>query len=178
MGLLCDYFVAGSDDEAAATIDWSGGPGAGPPETSEPVRRGLFRRRSTTAPDGNDAGTTVALPTVDGKGIDPVVQMGTLEAQLTGRSYDDVIEDDPGGRIVAERDGGERLVLRLNDALVQALSESSEDRLAEAAEPWSETEEFWGQGDAQVLTAFLVELARLALHARTAGQHMYCWVSV
>lgn len=65
MGLLCDYFLAGSDEAAAGTIGWIGGPGAASP------------------PDQ-------AFEVVDGSGIEPVVQMGTLESILTGRSQKDV----------------------------------------------------------------------------------------
>ena len=89
MGLLCDYFVASSDDDAAATIDWGGGPGRPAPAPSPP-RRGLFRRHAE--PATTQAEPTVLYPTVDGGGIEPLVQMGTLEALLTGRDYDDVME--------------------------------------------------------------------------------------
>ena len=42
-------------------------------------------------------------------GIDPVVQMGIFEELLTGRAYDDIVEDPRSGHAVAERDGGEQL---------------------------------------------------------------------
>jgi hypothetical protein len=117
-------------------------------------------------------------PTVIGNGIEPVVQMGTLEGLLTGRSYDDVMAANPGGIKVAVRDGGERLVMRLTDSLTEALATASDDRLTEVAVPWSQTEEFWGQGDPQDLGSFLLELAQLARTAQLRGERLYCWLSV
>ena len=58
MGVLYDYFAASSDEVAAAVIELPGGPGA--------------------------AGRS--FDTITGNGVDPVVQMGTLEALLTGRA--------------------------------------------------------------------------------------------
>jgi hypothetical protein len=58
VGVLFDYFAASSDEVAAGIIDLPGGPATG-------------------------AGRS--FDTVSGNGIDPVVQMGTLEALLTGR---------------------------------------------------------------------------------------------
>lgn len=118
------------------------------------------------------------LPVIDGRGIEPVVQMGTLESLLTGRSYDDVMASSPGGNVLANRDGGERLVVRLNDSLVKALAKAPAEQLWAAATPWSETEEFWGQGDPEALSAFVEELGDLARRANAGGGHLYCWVSV
>ena len=177
MGVLFDYFAAGSDEEAASVIDRLGGPGR-VPQPSAPVteqRRGLFRRKSESSP--STEGEARVFDTVSG-GVDPVVQMGTFEELLTGRAYDDVVEDPRSGHAVAERDGGERLVLTLTDNLVEALRQASPDRLTELAVPWSQTEEFWGQGDPQSLAAFLTSLGRLAQRASEKGQRLYCWVCV
>lgn len=85
MGLICDHFAAPSDGDTAAVIDRVGDPSGASP---------------------------VAYPTVDSGGFDPVVQMGALEALLTGRSYDDVVAG-RGESVLADRDGGERLVVRV-----------------------------------------------------------------
>ena len=42
VGLLCDYFAAPTDDIAASTIDWVGGPS----QPGEGPKQGLFRRGS------------------------------------------------------------------------------------------------------------------------------------
>lgn len=142
MGVLCDYFAAANDDEAAAVIDRTGGP----------------------------AGA------VDGRGVDPVVQMGTLEELLTGQPYEEILDGD--GDVVADRDGGERIVARLSTGVAEALAGASDERLAEVAVPWSQTEEFWGEGDPDALAAFLRDLAALARDARGRGQRLYCLVTV
>jgi hypothetical protein len=182
MALLCDYFLASSDEDAASVIDSVGGPGVRPPIITAPVpsrRPGLLRRRVETPPQPRPvaAGEPV-FPTVSGNGIEPVVQMGTLEALLTGRTYDDVMAEHPGGWQVAVRDGGERLVMRLSDELSEVLANATDNTLAAVAVPWSQTEEFWGQGDPQILERFLRNLAGLARQARDTDRRLYCWLCV
>ncbi|NIK56933.1 hypothetical protein [Kribbella shirazensis] len=151
MGVLFDYFAADSDEQAASAIDRVGGPGTADPDAS-----------------------AQAFDTVSVKGIDPVVQMGTLEALLTGRPYDASAVGQP----LAIRDGGERVVLALADSLTIALAEACPERLAEVAVPWSRTEEFWGSADPDTLTEILRDLAGLAGRAQAASQRLYCWISV
>lgn len=172
VGVLFDYFAAPGAAAAAETIDWVGGPSR-PPNTTPPVRRGLFGRR----PNASDAVPQAAYRTLNDTGIDPVVQAGTLENLLTGRSFDEILTANAGAQ-VAVRDGGQRLVLKVSDGLVDALSAATADSLADVAEPWSHTEEFWGAGDPEELAGFLTELAALARHARGEGQSVYCWTCV
>ena len=181
MGVLFDYFAAASDEEAAAVIDLAGGPAsttAAMPAGPGP-KRGLFRRRGhTTEPEASAASVVTPLDGVAGRGIDPVVQLGTLEELLTGRPYDEVVADPRSGLDLAVRDGGERLVLTVTDSLMAALANTKDDALERVAEPWSGTEEFWGAADPAELTVFLKDLARLATRAQDAGQRIYCWVCV
>jgi hypothetical protein len=124
VGLLCDYFAAATDEIAASTIDWAAGlsqPGKGP-------RRGLFRRGPSPQP----------IRTVEMKGIEPTVQMATLEAILTARPVRGIL-DQTIGLVIADRDQGERVVVRLTDSLQAALGQASEDELASAVARWSET---------------------------------------
>lgn len=107
-----------------------------------------------------------------------MVQGGTLEELLTGRAYEQIEADPRSGQSLAVRDGGERLVLTLTDGLVDALAQASDERLAEVAVPWSQTEEFWGAGDPSVLTPVLVALSNLCRDARSRDDQVYCWVSV
>ena len=160
MGLLCDYFLASNDEEAAATIDWLGGP------RQPPAPRGVLRRQKA-APR-----PTVSLP-----GIEPAVMMSTLENVLTGRSLDELIPQNARSS-VAVRDGGERIVMRLSDTLQAALAGSDETRLRQAARPWSQTDEFFGQGDPALLGGALVDLATLARRGQSVSERMYCWVCV
>jgi len=180
MGVSFDYFSAASDEEASLVIDRVGGPGSQAKVTPlvEP-KRGIFGRvRKPKAPtSGKDTELTI-FDTVSGNGIDPVVQMGTLEELLTGRSFHDITFDPRSGHLVADRDGGELLVVTLTDALSTALASASDEDLEQAAVPWSETEEFWDAVDPAVLAGFLKDLAGLARRAEASGQGLYCWVCV
>jgi hypothetical protein len=162
VGVFCDYFTAPSDQVAAATIDWLGGP-----SRPDPQKRGVLRRGRTPEP----------LPTVDFAGVEPTVQMGTLDEILTGTPFGEVLAD-RSAAIIAERDGGERLVVRLSTRLQAALAAADAGRLREAAVPWAETDEFFGQGDPEALGERLVELSALARTATSQGQRMYCWLCV
>ncbi|HEX9536663.1 MAG TPA: hypothetical protein VGA04_00645 [Streptosporangiaceae bacterium] len=84
---------------------------------------------------------------------DPLVQLGTLEALLTGRDYGQIVAGQRAGTVLAERDGGQRLVVAMTDELQRPLARSADAELplAAAAVPWAQTEEFWGQADPQVL---------------------------
>ncbi|WP_340686074.1 hypothetical protein LCL61_06895 [Amycolatopsis coloradensis] len=146
MGVLFDYFAAPDNDAAAATIDLVGGP------------------------------AEASLPTVQLKGVDPFVQLGTLESLLTGADYETVIDREIAP--VAMAGDGVRLVVPLTEELSAALSDADEARLREVAEPWSRTEEFDGQADPADLAAVLTGLAEVARTATTRGDRLYCWVCV
>jgi hypothetical protein len=171
MGVLFDYFAAPTDAQAAATIDWVGGP-SNPPISIHPGKRGLFGRRIKGAEDRPSG-----FRTVRDTGVDPVVKAGTLEALLTGRTFEEILAGSPE-RPVAIRDEGQQLVLRVSEGLVDALARSAPESLADVAVPWSQTEEFRGQGDAHILGDLLVDLADLARYARSHGEAVYGWVSV
>jgi hypothetical protein len=180
VGVRYDYFAAGSDAHAAATIDLKGGPGgAAPvsPELQAAIRAGdreamhrLMRPRVRFSEHG--------LHVLSVKGIDPVVQMGTLEELLTGVSADVIFDRPRCGLDVAVGDEGERLVLSLTDELQQAMLDQAPEQLDAVAVPWSQTEEFWGRGDPAALAGFLRELSQLARHAHDGDSRLYCWVCV
>ncbi len=169
VSVLFRYFSASADEDAARAINLPGGPG--PPPSQQPPRRGWKpgRRTSAAVPEFDTALTG---------GLDPVVQMGTLEAQLTGRDYETVITGPRSGHIVASADGGQRLVIAVTDELRDALAAASDDTLRSAAGPWSQTEEFFGSGDPDILAGSLHELAELARRASTSNHRIYCWICV
>ena len=103
MGVLFEYFSAISNDVAASVIDRPGGPAS-----------------STGAP--SETPPHVAFDVVATKGIDPVVQLGNLEALLTERPFDDVRASPRSGALVDIRDDGELLVLAVTDELTAALA--------------------------------------------------------
>jgi hypothetical protein len=169
MGVLFDYFSAVSDEAAASAIDLLGSPGV---PLAGPSQLGAAMVNQTWTPKG------APFDTVPAEGIDPLVQLGTLEALLTGRDYEQIVAGPRAGRALAIRDGGERVVVTLTDELQAALADAGDKQLASVAVPWSQTEEFRGQGDPQVLTRLLHELAGLARRARSRNEHMYCWACV
>lgn len=152
VAVLFDYFAAPSDEIAATVVDRIGGPGS----SAHPA-----------AP--------AAFPTVRAPGVDPVVLMGTLEQLLTGRAFEEVLDDPTSGPVVAG-DGGDRAVIRLTNTLARALAEVDDARLGSVALLWSHAREFWGRGDPEALSALLRSLSSLAREARDEGQAIYCWV--
>jgi hypothetical protein len=86
MGVMYDYFAAPSDAAAAEMVMLEAGPGGQMP--ASPALQEAIRARDREAirlalrPKArmSDSGVLV----LDTKGIDPAVQMGTLEALLTG----------------------------------------------------------------------------------------------
>jgi hypothetical protein len=159
MGLLITYFSAGSDEAAAATIDWPTGPEGGP------VKRLLKRKEPGHL-------------SIDGHGIEPVVQLGMFEQLLTGKSFDSQLDDPASRPMVAIRDGGERLVVRIGDDFVDALAAVDRDQLPALADKWAEIEEFHGMADPRALEDRAAALGDLARTSRRHGANVYCWVSV
>jgi len=157
MALQCDYFLAADDDEAAATIEWPGGP-------AKPPSNGLFRK-SEMEPH----------PTLELEGVEPVAMMGTLEQLLTGRLSEELLSDDTG-LDVAAKENGERFVLRMASGVQDALTLATDDELRAVAEPWSETPQFWGRGDPAYLGELLVSLASMVRQGLASGRRVYCWV--
>ena len=111
------------------------------------------------------------------KGIEPTVQMATLEAALTARPISRIL-DETIGLVIADRDQGEHVVARLTGSLQTALAQATDDELASAADRWSETEEFQGRGDPAILRPLVGELAEMARNASQHGLRLYCWVCV
>jgi hypothetical protein len=96
MGVLFDYFSAVSDEAAASAIDLLGGPGV---PLAGPSQLGAAMVNQTWTPKG------APFDTVPAEGIDPLVQLGTLEALLTGRDYEQIVAGPRAGQALAIRDG-------------------------------------------------------------------------
>lgn len=124
----------------------------------------------------DDGPTGVHAPVVEAVGA--TVEAGTLLALLSGETYDSITDDPSWSRLVSSPDHESAWVISMPDTFTEALAASSEDRLAEVATPWSETAEFWGNGDAVQLLSMLQEWRVLAQTARDRGEHMYCWAAL
>ncbi|HTW98993.1 MAG TPA: hypothetical protein VMD59_09460 [Acidimicrobiales bacterium] len=150
MGVICDYFVAPSDEIAAASVS------EGPSERLP---------------------AELASEVVDGTGIMPVVEMCSLEALLTARTYAEVRAERRGDEPVAMEDDGGRVVVRLAASLVQVLAAAEPERLETAARQWSETAEL-ARTDAGPTVQFAERLAALARLGSGRGFGLYCWICV
>lgn len=75
MGLLIDYFLASADEQAAAVVDWPSGPAKGTP------KKGLVGK------------ALPGLPTVQGPGIEPVVNLGMFEELHTGKAFGEQLKE-------------------------------------------------------------------------------------
>ncbi|GAA1544002.1 hypothetical protein GCM10009827_074710 [Dactylosporangium maewongense] len=180
MGVMYDYFAAGSDERAATVLDLPAGPG-GPlpavPGLMDRVRAGdmaALQELRTPRVRWGEHGFQV----LEVKGLDPIVTLATLEELITGVAYDDIVEGPRAGADIASADDGERMVVTVTDELQQALARCSPDELARAAAAWARTEELGGDDDVEPLTVFLGELAILAREALGRGERLYCWVCV
>ena len=89
-----------------------------------------------------------------------------------GRRYEQIEQDPRWANVLADRDGGQGLVLTLTDGLIGALAQANTEQLARVAVPGSATEEFWGQGDPEALTSLLGDLSMLAHDARARGESL------
>lgn len=111
-------------------------------------------------------------------GIEPAVQLATLEALLRGVDYEHVAADPRQCALLSDPVEESRWVVSVTDSLRDALADASAHHLARIALTWSEAEEFRGRGDADLLGDFLTRFAHLASAARTRGHHIYCWMSL
>ena len=173
MGIDLAYFAAASDVEAGEAERRPGGP-LGWPHVSGTRRVGLFRKEPVMAELGP------AWPGFAVRGYDPMVTMGTLEALLTERPYDEVTVDPRwGGAPSPEPAEEDRGVVSLTHTLRDALAAASDDLLLEVAGPWSRTEELRQEGgdDVEVAdhVAFLRRLRELARSAVAHGHGLYCY---
>jgi len=187
MGVLFHYFAAPSDDAAAAMLDHGpAGPGPKPPSPALVETRRMGDReaerealRQLWRPKVRES--TSATLVLECKGIDPLADLGELEALLTGTSYDEIAGRPRYGEPLAIDDWGSPFVVRVNDELQTALINATEDQLKAVVVPWSQPWfqlPFPGPIDLDVLAEFVRELAVLARTARERGERLYCWICV
>jgi hypothetical protein len=157
------YFAAASVKVASEVAHRENGP------TSGAAKRVGKRKVSQ-----KDRAASPTFKVVDAPKIDPYVAAATLTTLLTGRKYDDIVDDLDWGDVVAEGPAG-HLVIATTDAFVTALATSDDATLTEVAEEWSNTDELSGVPAAD-LAAKLHELAALARATRADKGRLYCWV--
>ena len=180
MSVIYDYFAAESDERAASVLGLAGGPAGSAPE-AEPgllaaVRAGemtAYQEMRTPRVRWSEHGFQV----LGGKGIDPGVELATLEELLTGVSWENVMDGPRSGARIAAVGDYEPWVASVTDELQQALAHREADDFEQVAAAWVQTEEFqFDAGDAAPLARFLRELAGLARDALNRGDRLYCWI--
>jgi hypothetical protein len=115
---------------------------------------------------------------IDGEGIEPEVNLGQFQEMLTGKTFDQQLDDPESYKFVASANDGQKLVLRLEPAFVAALAAADVDALTRLALPWSRIEEFRGLVPVDVLSEFLTRLREFASEAIAASAGVYCWICV
>jgi len=159
------YFTTASDDEALKIVT----------STNPPIHQNAQLDRS------------------DQRGIEPIVNLGQLIANILGMGWDpDMIEDTniypPGPEPTIEEwmEGLPENSLwnagvhcnRLKNSVSDALSGIQDDRITELAQTWSQIEEWHENADLQALQQTIRDLASLSKRARAAGQSLYVYYSV
>ncbi|MBM7819547.1 hypothetical protein JOE63_002024 [Cellulosimicrobium cellulans] len=152
MGILTDYFSAPDDAQAGSAARQ--GPSSPDPLTNQP-----------------------AFPTVELKGIDPFVVLGTLAGLLTDRPYAEAKSDPRHGELVASAGDEGPWVVAVTAELVTALAAATPTDLDAVAVRWAATEELEGSDPADLAGA-LRRLATLCVRADDAGHRLYCWTSL
>jgi hypothetical protein len=127
--------------------------------------------------------TPTDWPAVEFKRLESV-RLGTLEAILTARNYDDVDQDQLHNVV---RDGGDEgpWVIPVRPALTAALADLTPERAGSVASAWADTDEFKarptdrpGQEDIRALTGLLVEIADIARFAHSTDRYLYLLMSL
>ncbi|SEL32658.1 hypothetical protein [Streptacidiphilus jiangxiensis] len=100
------------------------------------------------------------------------------EGIFTGRSFEEVLDDDVPETVADPHDGEGPLVLAVSRTLQAALSAGDEDRLAEVSQLWlaeraADDEVF----DPEIAVWILSGLANLARAVRERADNLYCWVA-
>ncbi len=152
MGILTDYFAA--PDDTLAAVAAATGPDSPDPVASRP-----------------------AFATVELRGIDPFVVLGTLTSLLTDRPYAEVTADARHGSLVATAGDEGPWVVSVSDTLVGALAGATPAALDEVAVQWAATEELEGSDPADLADA-LRRLAALCVQVDDTGHRLYCWTSL
>lgn len=159
MGVLCDYFIASDDDEAALTTALVGGPGE----------------------EGSPIAACVPL-----KGVMPWTDGLVLAAAALDRP-ESVLGDWMSEEPVAMED--EVVVVRMPEQFRDALSSLDDGRLDAVAERWSAdadpdrdrtqpvpTGDAGTQTIAEMQRDMLTDLRALCRRASADGVAVYCWV--
>ncbi|MFF2010158.1 hypothetical protein ACFVWY_13940 [Streptomyces sp. NPDC058195] len=119
-------------------------------------------------------------PLLPVRGIEPYVQLGRAESELTGTPYDDVTSLPRFNRLLSSPEDEARWLVTLTDELRDALAAARGGGFAAVAGTWARTEESGGAVPPEELAGFLDDLAQLAESAcaRPEPHRLYCLMSL
>lgn len=127
------------------------------------------------------------------KGIDPIVMLGQLGAQLTGTGFLEIGDSEkswsrssagPVPEDPAERDAFlaenpvEASVEESKDLLRDAIAGIADDDIPAVAARWATIEEFGEGVTGPQLEWFVEAMVALTRRGRDEGMHLYCWWSL
>ncbi len=136
----------------------------------------FFVATEADAADALTGGPGTAPPTLNFGNFDAEEALLYWEAELTGRSFEDLVNDDLP-EIVAESEDGP-MVLALSGALSASLAAADAARLAELAQWWVDKKaEVRVRIETVIATDILRQLADLTRRQRKPDERVYCWVS-
>ena len=123
---------------------------------------------------GSDAPPFERFPYLDIKGMTEI-ERATLNAQIRDLEFEDALDDFEGFHAIDETEGP--WVLKLTDALVQALANLSDVSLEAHARQWATSEELedWDVADVRERLEGIVSLAREAV---TKYKSVFLWNSL
>ncbi|GII65289.1 hypothetical protein Skr01_53740 [Sphaerisporangium krabiense] len=120
------------------------------------------------------SGPRRSFPTASSCGFDAEEALLDWESHLTGRSFDDLADDDLP-EIVADGEN-DAVILALSDALVSALGAASNPRMDELAQWWAEEKARDGLAlDPFTALDILRRVTDLIRQKRSPGESVYCW---
>jgi hypothetical protein len=133
---------------------------------------------AATEADANDAletGPDASLPTLTYGNFDAEEALLYWESELTGRSFEDLVNDDLP-EIVAESDDGP-MVLALSDTLSTALTSADPSRLDDLARWWVDKKAEVGvEIEPAIASEIIRELTDLIRRPRKPDARVYCWI--
>lgn len=149
MGVLYDYFRAGSDQAATELMDAADG---GP----------------LVVADG-----TPLVDAVDLKGLDPEVTLGKLVGIIRGAAWSlDLVPTE----LIWSSDGEDGpWVMSIDDTARDCLATVDDERLPVLAAQWGQIEELARFRGPQDMSGPLEDVVGLARRARDHGEHLYVW---
>ncbi|KOG33057.1 hypothetical protein [Streptomyces resistomycificus] len=147
MGVLFGYYAAADDQDAG---------------------------RAVVRTDGEPSGTGYDQFVV--KGVDPIVDLLTVEFVLTGRPASVIKADPRHGHLVATVGEGDVVSVSLTDAFRDELASVDREFLNDVARSWASSGRFSTPPDEDHLADFLQQLAALAERAVGQGHGLYCWI--